>query len=140
MFFNTNLTRLNFHYDEINKVLIDKKLGLKISLGLVSGLRGIYGPYQNINQGFALCIQEQGIPQNELDRICSYISEDANIEMVDILLTKSDLPFDNRWYVMGNIRGLIEAARRDKIRFPLSHYMCDTILIELEDYEDKESI
>jgi len=138
MFFNTNLMRLNFHYNDINKVMIDKKLGLKISLGLVSGLRGTYDPYQNTNQGFALCLQEQGLPHNELDRICSQISGDANIQNIDILITKSDLPFDNRWYIMGDIRGMIENAQRNKIRFPLSNYMCDTILVELEDYEDKK--
>lgn len=138
MFFNTNLTRLNFHYDEINKVLIDKKLGLKISMGLCSGLRGIYGPYQNINQGFTICVQEQGMQQSQLDQLCSSLTQEANSQGIDILVTKSDLPFDNRWYILGDIRGMMELARRDKLRLPLGYYMYDAVLIEFEYYEDKK--
>jgi hypothetical protein len=50
------------------------------------------------------------------------------------------MPFDNRWFVLGDIRGLIEAAQRDKIFMPLSNFLYDTILVEFEAYEDPREI
>lgn len=137
MAFGTNYNRLNFHFDEIYKTMVDKKNGLKISLGLINGLRGNNARYMTMNKGFALAFQEQGMPQNELDMLCNKMAEQAQSLGIDVLLTKSDLPFDNRWFIMGNLRGLIDAARQDKIFMPLSDFLYDGIIVELEDYEDK---
>lgn len=138
MSFNTNLTRLNFHYDEMHKTMIEKKLGLKISLGLVSGLRGGYRYYQTKNQGFSMCLQEQGMPQDELDRLCMSIADQAQSLGYDVLATKSDLPFDNRWFLMGDLRPFLEAGRMGKINIPFSNFMYATIIVELEEYETHE--
>ncbi|MFP4313552.1 MAG: hypothetical protein ACLFR0_04400 [Alphaproteobacteria bacterium] len=137
MAFGTHYNRLNFHFDEIYKTMVDKKNGLKISLGLVSGLRGNNSRYMSINKGFTVSFQEQGMPQNELDILCNKMAEQAQSLGIDVLLTKSDLPFDNRWFVMGDLRGLIEAARQDKIFMPLSDFLYEGIIVELEDYEDR---
>lgn len=139
MAYNTQFSRLNFHFQEIYKTLIDKRNGLKIMLGLVSGLRGGNLKYSNINKGFAIAFQEQGMAQDELDSLCNKMSEQAGSLAIDILSTKSDLPFDNRWFVMGDIRGLIEAAKQDKIFMPFSNFLYDGILIELEEYEDGQN-
>lgn len=135
MAFYTNSTRLNFHYKEIHKTLIDKRLGLKVSLGLVSGLRKDYAEYQVKNRGFTVCFQEQGMPQNELDHLCASISEQAQSLGIDVLATKSDLPFDNRWYVMGDVRGLVENAQIGRINAPFAHVLYANIIVELEMYE-----
>ena len=137
MAFNTNLTRLNFHYNEIHKTMIDKKLGLKISLGLVNGLRAGYSIYQNKNRGFTICLQEQGMPQNELDRLCLSIAEQSQSLGLDVLTTKSDLPFDNRWFLMGDLRPMLEAGRNGKITIPFSNFLYANIIVELEEYETK---
>lgn len=136
MVFNTSYTRLNFHYDEIYKTIIDKRNGLKISMGLISGLRSSYLQYQNMNKGFTLSFQEQGMPQNELDNMCGKMAEQAQSLSINILATKSDLPFDNRWFLLGDIRALINAAQQDKIFMPLSNFLYDSILVEFEAYED----
>lgn len=136
MVFNTNFSRLNFHYEEIYKTIIDKRNGLKISMGLCSGLRGSYAQYQNVNKGFTLCFQEQGMAQNELDSMCGKMVEQAQSLGINILATKSDLPFDNRWFILGDIRKLIESAQQDKIFMPLSNFLYDSILVEFEAYED----
>ena len=135
MAFNTNLTRLNFHYDEIHKTMIDKKLGLKISLGLVSGLRAGYRTYQNKNRGFTICLQEQGMPQDELDRLCLNIAEQSQSLGYDVLATKSDLPFDNRWYLMGDLRPMLEAGRNGRMNIPFSNFLYANMIVELEEYE-----
>lgn len=135
MAFNTNLTRLNFHYDEIHKTMIDKKLGLKISLGLISGLRAGYRPYQNKNHGFTICLQEQGMPQDELDRLCLNIAEQSQSLGYDVLATKSDLPFDNRWYLMGDLRPMLEAGRNGRMNIPFSNFLYANMIVELEEYE-----
>lgn len=137
MAFGTDVTRLRFHFEELYKTMIDKKNGLKISLGLVSGLRGNHQHYANQNKGFTIAFQEQGMPQNELDNLCRKMVEQTQSIGVDILATKSDLPFDNRWFIMGDIRGMIEAAKKDKIFMPLSNFLYNSILVEFEDYEDK---
>lgn len=137
MAFGTDVTRLRFHFEELYKTMIDKKNGLKISLGLVSGLRGNHAHYASKNKGFTIAFQEQGMPQNELDTLCAKMVEQTQSIGVDILATKSDLPFDNRWFIMGDIRGMIEAAKKDKIFMPLSNFLYNSILVEFEDYEDK---
>jgi hypothetical protein len=137
MIFNTNLTRLNFNYRDIGQTFIDKRLGLKISLGFINGMRAQYDSYEKKNNGFAICLQEQGMPQNELDRFCSLMIDEAKNSNIDVLLTKSDLPFDNRWYILGDIRALIDAAYIDRISLQLSYSIYDAILYELERYETK---
>lgn len=138
MVFNTEYTRLNFHYEEIYKTIIDKRNGLKISMGLISGLRSSYVQYQQMHKGFTLAFQEQGMPQNELDNMCGKMVEQAQSLSINVLATKSDLPFDNRWFLLGDIRALINAARQDKIFMPLSNFLYDSILVEFEAYEDKK--
>jgi len=135
MAFNTDTMRLNFHFSEIHKTMIDKKLGLKISLGLISGLRAGYRDYQNKNQGFALCLQEQGMPQDELDRLCLSIADQAQSLGFDVLETKSDLPFDNRWYLMGDLQPMLNAGRNGIMNMPFSNFLYANIIIELEEYK-----
>ncbi len=136
MAFNINLTRLNFHFDELHQTMIDKRLGMKISLGLISGLRGSYAVYERMNKGFCICFQEQGMAQNEMDRMCMSLSEQAQSLGVDVFATKSDLPFDNRWYILGDLRGMIENAQIGKINAPLSNYLYANIMMEFEQHED----
>ena len=133
--FNTNVTRLNFHYDDIYKTIIDKKLGLKISMGLLSGLRMPYSHYQNKNKGFCIGLQEQGMPQDALDKLCLEIIEETKLKCFDLLITKSDLPFDNRWYIAGDMREFLEAARDDKIKMPFTPSIYEGLLDQLEKYE-----
>lgn len=135
MAFHSDTPRLNFHFGEIHKTMIDKMLGLKISLGLVSGLRGGYSVYQNKNQGFTICLQEQGMPQNELDRLCLSIAEQSQSLGYDVFATKSDLHFDNRWFLMGDLRAMLEAGRNGRINIPFSNFLYANIMVELESYE-----
>lgn len=132
-----HFTRLIFDFEELNQTIVDKRNGLKISLGLIKGLRGNYARYMTINNGFTLAFQEQGMPQNELDNLCGKMAEQAQSLGIDILSTKSDLPFDNRWFVMGDIRRLIEAAQQDKIFMPFSNFLYDGIIVEFEEHEDR---
>ena len=107
-------------------------------MGLISGLRSSYVQYQQMHKGFTLAFQEQGMPQNELDNMCGKMVEQAQSLSINVLATKSDLPFDNRWFLLGDIRALINAARQDKIFMPLSNFLYDSILVEFEAYEDKK--
>lgn len=136
---NTNLTRLNFSFKDLSRTIIDKKSGIKIELGFISGLRAGYSSYQNKNSGFTISLQEQGIDQDELDKHCQELEVDAKIQNIDLLITKSDLNFDNRWYITGDLRKMFECADQDQISLPFEGFLAQEIIEIFSDYESKIS-
>jgi hypothetical protein len=53
------------------------------------------------------------------------------MENFDILITKSDLPFDSRWYIIGDLHKLLELASRERITLPFSRFLNDSVMQEL---------
>jgi hypothetical protein len=136
MFSHASLIKLNFNESIISRRFVDKKTGLLITLGLSNGLSFPYENFEKLNQGFTIALQEQGFGQGELDRSCDRLAGHVADYSLNVLVVKSDLPFDNRWFIMGDLRSLFDLADRDKIKLPFGFFMFGSIMIEFEEYED----
>ncbi len=97
-------------------------------LGSFSGLPSIYTPYQSYNKGTGLAIQSRGFGQDELDQTCKTLMREASRLDIRLLLAKSDLDFDNRWYWIGDLEKLFDLAAQDRIHCLISPYLYDEIL------------
>lgn len=128
MAFDTLHIHLDFDPDIVSKSFMDKKAGLEITLGLFSNLPALYETYTNYNLGLGLAIQSRGAEQDELDQRCKTLMEEAQRADIPLLLTKSDMDFDNRWYWIGDLEKLFVLAKQDRIDCLLSPYLYDEIL------------
>ena len=124
----TAITPLNFNHGLTGTVVLDKKTGVKILFGYVSGLPEEFDELLLETRGLGLALQEAGMPQGDLDRACAKLSGDCSVLGLKILITKSDMPFDRRWFIIGDVRGLIEAARKDRVELPVSSFLYENLL------------
>lgn len=120
---DTTITPLNFNDALIGKSLNDKKTGLDIIFGYLSGMPPDVAQIAEQNGGIGIALMDRGFGQHELDLACQKLSGDCLNESFDILITKSDLPFDTRWYLIGDINALIETASLDRITLPFSDFL-----------------
>lgn len=132
---DTTITPLNFNDALIGKALNDKKTGLDVIFGYLSGMPPDLAETAEKNGGVGLALMDRGYGQHELDQACQKLSGDCLNEDFDILITKSDLPFDTRWYLIGNIDTLIETARLDRITLPFSDFLYDELLQIYDNYK-----
>ena len=122
---------LNFNDSLIGKSINDRKGGLNIIFGYVSGLDTDAYELLYHNKGVGIALSDCGIGQKELDRACQKLSGDCRAEDFEILITKSDLPFDSRWYLIGDLRKLIDLAQKDRITLPFSKHLTNSVYDEL---------
>ena len=122
---------LNFNASLIGKSINDRRTGLDIVFGYVSGLNSENYELIYHNKGVGIALTDRGIGRKELDRACQRLSEECRLENFDILITKSDLPFDSRWYIIGDLHKLLELAARERITLPFSRYLNDSVMQEL---------
>lgn len=127
----TLITSLNFNHGLVGKSIMDKKLGVQVLFGYVSGLPEEFEDLVKLTRGLGMALQDSGIGQSDLDRACQKLSGDCRNEGLKILITKSDMPFDRRWFIVGDIRALIEAASKDRINLPLSDFLYDNVLEDM---------
>ena len=132
----THITALNFNDSLTGISLSDNKTGMAITLGYVSGLPPHLAPISENHGGIGLSLMEKGMGQHELDQACQKLSEYCDQEGFAILITKSDFPFDARWFLIGNLKSLIEAAHQDRISLPFSDFLYDELLTILKRYMD----
>ncbi|MEZ5813141.1 MAG: hypothetical protein R3E13_00200 [Alphaproteobacteria bacterium] len=121
------ITPLNFNDTLIGKLLNDKKAGLDIIPGHISGLPPRLAVMAETYGHLCLALINRGMGQQELDMACGKLAGDCLSEDFDILITKSDLPFDSRWYIAGDLDALLEAARQDRMSLPFSDFMYDEL-------------
>ncbi len=136
MFSHTGLIRLNFDSTALSRSLVDKKSGLLLALGFVNGLSSPHQAFEKLHGGFAIALQEQGMGQGELDRACDRLAGEIVLQGVNVLVAKSDLPFDSRWFIMGDIGSLLDLADMDRISLPFDRMLYGPILVEFEHYQD----
>ena len=122
---------LNFNDGLIGKSINDRKTGLDVIFGYVSGLMGDDYDFLHYNKGIGIALMDRGMGTAELDRACQQLSEECRIEECDILITKSDLPFDTRWYLIGDIQNMISLAEKDRITLPFSKFINNSVIEEL---------
>ena len=125
---DTIITSLNFNDNIPGKVFADKKNEQDILIGYVSGLPARYENESIHNRGLAIALFDKGIGQDELDKRCQALSEACRIERLEVLVTKGDYPFDRRWYFIGELTKMLEMAKQNKIRVPISEFYFDEII------------
>ena len=124
--------KLDFQNDDAAKTLIDKREGLKLNFGLIRALPAAYGQYEQKNNGFCMALQCQGMAQDDLDRACHLLAEAADASGIDLLLSRSDLPYDSRWFIAGDIGTLLQQAKLGKINTPFAQTLYDEIITTLD--------
>ena len=130
----TLITPLNFNDALIGKSLNDKKNGLDIILGYLSGMPPDMAEMAEQHSNVAVALMDCGMGQHELDQACQKLAGECLNENFDILITKSDLPFDARWYLIGNLSKTLEAAKQDRISLPFSDFLYDDLQQMLDKY------
>ena len=63
MFDDAPQTALNFNHNITGRILLDKKAGVQVLFGYVSGLDSRYGELMDYNHGLGLALQDAGIGQ-----------------------------------------------------------------------------
>jgi len=124
---DTQITPLNFNDNIIGKSLNDKKTGIDLAFGQLSGMPPNITQIAERHGNIGISLMDKGIGQRELDLACQSLIEASLNEDFEIFVTKSDLPFDARWYLIGDIEKMIEAARQDRISLPFSSFLYDDI-------------
>lgn len=130
----TQLIPLNFNDGITGKTLNDRKVGVDIIFGFVSGMPPGLAEIAEAHNDLAIALMDRGIGQQELDHACQQLAGELLNAEYEILIVKSDLPFDSRWYLIGNIRSLITAAKTDDVTLPFSNLMCDDIINHIDTY------
>lgn len=119
----TQITPLNFNTNTFGKSINDKKNALDIVFGHISGL-----PERlKMKSDIAIALMDRGMGQYELDLACQKLAGDCTNQKLQTLITKSDLPFDARWYIIGDITALLDLAEQDRISLPFSNFLYDEI-------------
>lgn len=130
-----NLLRLDFDFKNLFLNFIDKRTGLLLHLGFVYGLSGIYADFSDRNNGFAICIESKAQPQDELDRECTRLQQDAQSNPdLKLLITKNSYPFDNRWFLTGDFIKMGELSEKNQISLPFDHLLMKDIIRIFEKY------
>lgn len=131
---DTLLTPLNFNAAIIGKTLNDAKVGVDIIFGYISGMPPDIAEISENYNDLAIALMDRGIGQANLDRACQDLAGQVLAADFDIMITKSDLPFDARWYLIGDLKALIEAAETDSVSLPFSDFMCEDVKNHLSTY------
>lgn len=134
MALDTLITPLNFNDGLIGKTLSDKKTGIDLTLGYISGMPPDQAELAESHGGIGVALIDRGIGQHELDNACQSLAEQCLGEDFPILITKGDLPFDARWYLIGDLLSMLEAAGRDRITLPFSNFLYDELTDYLRNY------
>ncbi len=125
---DTIITSLNFNDNIPGKVFSDKKNEQDVLIGYISGLPVRYENESVHNQGLAIALFDKGIGQDELDKRCQKLSGDCRLEKLEVLVTKGDYPFDRRWYIIGDIKSMLELGKEGKMHIPISAFFFEEIL------------
>ncbi len=131
---DTIITSLNFNDNIPGNKFSDKKGELEVIMGYISGLPMRYENEALHNRGLAIALFDKGIGQDVLDIKCQTLAGQIKNEDFDLLITKGDYPFDRRWYIIGDIKALIELAQQGNISMPFSDTIYDNILEIMEKY------
>lgn len=134
----TNITPLNFNDALAATTWLDKKTGVEVSLGYISGLPLDIADITYASGDIALAMSDAGVGQKELDIACQLLAENVNKEPFQLLVTKSDFPFDSRWYLLGDLIDLIELAQFEKITMPFGSILYDEILDSLNSFKRQQ--
>lgn len=124
---NENFTDLNFYHGLPSHSFVDRKAEVRVNLGRASPVPPQYAEYGKKYGGVLLGIQQSGMGTDRLDQMCNLLALNCRSLGLELLVTKSDRPFDRQWYFFGDIEGLLNAARDELIRPPFTRALHDQI-------------
>ncbi|MBU0800179.1 MAG: hypothetical protein KKA05_04165 [Alphaproteobacteria bacterium] len=124
---NEDFTDIEFHHGLPSHSFVDKKNEVRISLGRAATVPKAYAELQGRFGNILLGIQSCGMDQARLDQMCNLLRLNCETLRIDLLVTKSNRPFDSQWYYFGDIDGLLKAARSELVRPPFGTILHDQI-------------
>ncbi len=124
---NEDFIDLDFHHGLPSHSFVDKKSEVRINVGRLSSVPPEYERYRQQYGDVLLGIQQSGMSRDRMDQMCNMLALNCRSLGIDLLVTKSDRPFDSQWYFFGNIEALLSAARDETIRPPFTSAMHDHI-------------
>ncbi len=124
---NENFIDLDFYHGLPSHSFVDKKAEVRVNIGRVSSVPHKYRHLVEKYGGILLGIQQSGMPADRLDQMCNLLALNCASLRLELLVTKSDRPFDSQWYFFGDIEGLLKAAQDELVRPPFTKAMHDNI-------------
>jgi len=112
---------LEFHHGLPSHSFVDKKSEVRVNIGRLGSMPPQYKDMQAKYGSVLLGIQESGMSRDRLDRMCNLLALNCKSLGIEVLVVKSDRPFDSQWYFFGDIEGLMKAARDELVRPPFTN-------------------
>lgn len=119
---------LDFHHGLPSHSFVDKVAGVRVNIGRPSIIPPAYRNLQEKYGDVLLGLQESGIARDKMDRMCDLLALNCKSLGIDLLVTKSNRPFDSQWYYFGDIEALLKASKDELIRPPFTSAVHDQIL------------
>jgi hypothetical protein len=124
---NENFIDLDFYHGLPSHSFVDKKSEVRVNIGRTSTVPKSYVHYTEKYGGVLMGIQQSGMDADKLDRMCSLLGLNCRSLGIELLITKSDRPFDSQWYFFGDIEGLLKAAQDELVRPPFTRTVHEQI-------------
>lgn len=124
---NEDFNDIEFYRGTASHSFVDKKNDVRINIGQAASLPARYDSLRAAYHNILMGVQSCGMDQALLDQICNLLRLNCESLGVELLVTKSNRPFDSQWYFYGDIEGLLQAARRELVRPPFTPAFYDDI-------------
>ncbi len=118
---------LDFHHGLPSHSFVDKKSEVRVNIGRPSSVPVQFRSLQEKYGGVLLGIQDCGMSRDRIDRMCNMLALNCKSLGIEVIVTKSDRPFDSQWYFFGNIEGMLKAARDELVRPPFTNEVHERI-------------
>lgn len=128
---NENFIDLDFHHGLPSHSFVDRKAEVRVNIGRISTVPKDHRDLGEKYGGVLLGIQQSGIGADKLDQMCNLLALNCRSLGLELLVTKSDRPFDSQWYFFGDIEGLLKAARDELVRPPFTRALHDQISLAM---------
>lgn len=117
---NEDFNDIEFLRGMAHHSFVDKKNEVRVNVGYAATMAPRYHALRDIGHNILIGVQSCGMDQARLDQMCDFLRLNCATLGVDLLVTKSNRPFDSQWYIYGDIAGLLRQAQRELVRPPFS--------------------
>jgi hypothetical protein len=124
---NEDFTDIEFHHGLPSHSFVDRKAEVRINLGRAARVPKAYDEMSQKYGNILLGLQSCGMDQRKMDQACNLLRLNCETLQVELLVTKSNRPFDSQWYYFGDIQGLLKAASSELVRPPFTSVVYDQI-------------
>lgn len=124
---NEDFLSLDFYHGLPSHSFVDKKSEVRVNIGRPSSVPPAHQHLVEKYGGVLMGIQESGMNRQRLDQMCNLLALNCRSLGIDILVVKSDRPFDSQWYFFGDIESLLRAAHDQLVRPPFTSAVHDQI-------------